>query len=299
MKQQIIEFVIQDFLRDSSIEITPKGALKIERFSDYLEPHTPVYVTSLPGSDFADTLMTCKRLAQEGMTPVPHFTARRFKNRTDLELALATASEEAGVNQVLALAGADKHAAGEFSDTISMLETGLFEKYAIQSIGIAGHPEGSPDIEKSLLRDHKNQKIRFSEVTDIDMYMVTQFVFEAQPIIDWIERIREEGNPLPVRVGIPGIATLKSLLGHAQACGVGASKTILMKQAKNIHKLLALQEPNTLIRDLADYASQTPEANIAGCHLYPLGGFKPTAQWSRSIVQGQFELTSDTFKIKK
>lgn len=294
MKEQIISFV-----KGYSIEITPKEALKIERFSDYLESHTPVYVTSLPGSDFSDTLATCKRLAKEGMTPVPHFTARRFKNRTDLERMLAIATEEAGVNQVLALAGADKQAAGEFLDTISMLETGLFEKYDIQSIGIAGHPEGNPDIEKSRLKTHKKQKIRFSEVTDIDMYMVTQFVFEAQPIIDWIERIREEGNLLPVRAGIPGIASLKALISHAKACGIGASKTMLIKQAKNIHKLLSLQEPNKLIRDLAAYASKTPEANIAGCHLYPLGGFEPTVQWRRAIAQGQFELTSNAFEVKK
>ena len=233
------------------------------------------------------------------MDPVPHFTARRFKNRTDLELALATACEQAGVRRVLALAGSDKQAAGEFLDTISMLETGLFEKYGIQSIGIAGYPEGSPVIEEPDLRAHKNRKIKFSEVTDIDMYMVTQFVFEAQPVIDWIEGIREQGNPLPVRVGIPGIASLKLLVGHAKACGIGASKTMLIKQAKNIHKLLALQEPNKLIRDLAAYTSKTPEAKIAGCHLYPFGGFEPTVKWRRAIAQGQFELTQDAFEINK
>ncbi len=294
MKEQITSFV-----KDFSIEITPKEALKIERFSDFLETYTRVYVTSLPGADFSDTLRTCKRLAKEGMIPVPHFTARGFKNNRDLELALATAYEEAGVNQVLAIAGADKYPAGEFLDTISMLETGLFEKYGIQSIGIAGHPEGCPDIEKSSLREHGYKKIRFSEVTDINMYMVTQFVFEAQPMIDWIDRIRDEGNTLPLMVGIPGIASLKSLIGHAKACGVGASKTILMQQAKNIHKLLTLQEPNKLIRELAVYSANSPEANIAGCHLYPLGGFKPTAQWSRALVQGEIELNSDAFHIKR
>ncbi|MBO1927454.1 methylenetetrahydrofolate reductase [Thiomicrorhabdus sp. 6S2-11] len=274
-----------EFIKGFSIEITPKGALNVEHFADYLEPNTRVYVTSLPGSDFSETITTCKRLKKEGMVPVPHFTARRFKNCTDLEFALAQVSEQAGVNQVLALAGADKQAAGQFSDTISMLETGLFETYGIQSIGIAGHPEGNPDIEEANLREHGYKKIKFSEVTDIDMYMVTQFVFEAQPIIDWIENIRDEGNPLPLVIGIPGIASLKSLIGHARACGIGASKTVLIKQAKNIHKLLSLQEPNKLVQDLATYAINTPEAKINGCHLYPLGGFTRTAEWSRAIAR--------------
>lgn len=222
---------ITHLIKHSSIEVTPKGALSVANFADFLQPNTPVYVTALPGMDFADTLHTCKRLANKGMIPVPHFTARRFKNRAQLELQLATATEECGVTQILALAGADKQPAGAFSDTISMLETGLFEKYGIQSIGIAAHPEGCPDIAPASLKAHKQRKIQFSEVSEIDMYMVTQFVFEAQPIIDWIERIREEGNPLAVQVGIPGIASLRSLIGHAQACGIGASKTLLLKQA--------------------------------------------------------------------
>lgn len=294
MKQQISEFIT-----DYSIEVTPKGARKIERFSDYLKPFTPVYVTALPGSDFFDTLEICKRLAKENMTPVPHFTARGFKSHSDLAEALAMASGEAGVKQVLALAGGHKHPAGQFSDTISMLQTGLFDKYGIHSIGIAGHPEGSLDIAPSNLTTHIQQKIQFSEMTDIDMYMVTQFVFEAQPIIDWIEHIRAEGNSLPVKVGIPGIASLKSLISHANACGIGASKTVLIQQAKNIHKLLSLHEPNKLIRDLSTYAAINPEANITGCHLYPLGGFEVTSQWQSSVAQGNFELTSDAFKKRR
>jgi len=293
---KILKGQVSEFVRDYSIEVTPKGAKKIEYFSDYLEPYTPVYVTALPGSDFLDTIATCKRLAEENMTPVPHFTARGFKNDADLEMAVSAVTQEAGVKQILAIAGAHKQPAGKFSDTISMLQTGLFDKYGINSIGIAGHPEGSSDIDSFNLKTHKQQKIQFSEITDVDMYMVTQFVFEAQPIIDWIEHIREEGNQLPVRVGIPGIASLKSLINHATACGIGASKTMLFKHAKNIPQLLSLHEPNKLIRELVDYAVTTPEANILGCHLYPFGGFELTSQWQSSIAQGHFELTADAFK---
>ncbi|WP_093447945.1 hypothetical protein [Thiomicrospira sp. ALE5] len=69
---------ITHLIKHSSIEVTPKGSLSVANFADFLQPSTPVYVTALPGMDFADTLHTCKRLANEGMIPVPHFTARRF-----------------------------------------------------------------------------------------------------------------------------------------------------------------------------------------------------------------------------
>ena len=78
--------------------------------------------------------------------------------------------------------------------------------------------------------------------------MVTQFVFEARPIIDWIERVRNEGNRLPLVVGVPGPASLKSLIGHATNCGVGPSIKFLTKQARNVHKLLMLQTPDKLVR---------------------------------------------------
>ena len=53
-----------------------------------------------------------------------------------------------------------KEQIGPFPDTISLLETGIFDKYGISEIGIAGHPEGSPDIpdleiKKALLLKNK------------------------------------------------------------------------------------------------------------------------------------------------
>jgi len=284
-------------MEDFTIEVTPRGAKKIDDFRAYLRDGTWVYVTSLPGTDFEETIDTCKRLAEEGMQPVPHFTARSLANKEMLENYLARVTSEAGVKRVLAIGGADKKPVGDFPDSISMLATGLFDKYGIESIGIAGHPEGSPDIERPLLREHGYKKIDYAELTDVQMYLVTQFVFEATPIIDWVERIRREGNNLPVIVGIPGLASLKSLIGHAKACGIGASMTVLTKQAKNVHKLLSLQEPDKLVRDLAAYANEHPENRIQGVHMFPLGGLVPSAKWSYSVVGGQLKLTPEGFNI--
>ncbi|HPQ96067.1 MAG: methylenetetrahydrofolate reductase [Thiothrix sp.] len=280
-----------------SIEITPRGAAKIPDFREHLKPGTRVYVTALPGSDFNETLSTCKRLSDEGMQPVPHFTARSIPDQQTLRDYLDRATSEAGVTAVLALGGADREAAGEFEDSAALLETGLFDRFGIKSIGIAGHPEGSPDIERLFLREYGQRKIRYAELTGADMYMITQFVFEAQPIIDWIERVREEGNQLPLVVGIPGPASLKSLIGHAANCGVGPSITFLTKQAKQVHKLLLLQTPDKLVRDLAQYASTQPQANISGIHLFTLGAFPVTAQWAADVAAGRFELTENGISV--
>lgn len=271
-----------------SIETTPKGASKVADFRAHLKPGSRVYVTSLPGSDFNDTLATCKRLAEEGMQPVPHFTARSIADKQTLRTYIERATSEAGVKGVLALGGADREPAGEFEDSAAMLETGLFDQFGIKSIGIAGHPEGSPDIERLFLRDFGQRKIRYAELTGAEMYMVTQFAFEAAPVIEWIERIRSEGNRLPLVVGVPGPASLRSLIGHASNCGVGPSIQFLTKQARNVHRLLTLQTPDKLVWDLARYSSANPQIGISGIHMFTLGAFPMTAKWASDFAKGGF-----------
>lgn len=268
-------------MRGFSIETTPKGAANVADFRDYLAEGTWVYVTSLPGSDFQTTVATCKRLAAETMVPVPHFTARSIRNAKVLADRLDRVTNEAGVSRVLAIGGADDEVAGEFPDTMSMLETRLFEKYGIRSIGLAGHPEDSPSLERSKIREHAYRKIDYATTTSVEMYIVTQFAFEAQPVIDFAERIRAVGNPLRLVVGLPGVASLKSLIRHAQNCGVGASMKFLTAKARDLHKLLSLEAPDQQVADLATYVEAHPESNISGVHIYPLGGFIKSAEWAR------------------
>ena len=60
---------ILDFVEGFTIETTPGSALKIPDYREHLRPGTTVSVTFLPGSDFADTIATAKRLKDEGFVP--------------------------------------------------------------------------------------------------------------------------------------------------------------------------------------------------------------------------------------
>ena len=85
---------VSDLMRDFSIEVTPGSAKKVDEFGEQLGQRTRVYVTSLPGSDFATVIETCKRLANEGMIPVPHFVARSMASKAVLEDRLAAVTSE-------------------------------------------------------------------------------------------------------------------------------------------------------------------------------------------------------------
>jgi len=284
---------IISFLDGFTAETTPGSAAKIADYREHLRPGTIVYITFLPGSDFADTVAVAKRLRDEGFEPVPHFAARSIPDRAFLEENLARVTGEAGVNQALVIGGAVDNPVGEFSDSMQILDTGLFDQHGIKRIGVAGHPEGSPDMGDEAIASALKWKNSFAERTGADIYVVTQFCFESAPIIEWDKRLQADGNRLPIFIGIPGLATLKSLLGHAKACGVGPSMRFLTKQARNVAKLMTVSAPDALVTDLAEYQATDPDCGIAGVHMYPLGGLRRSAAWTYAVTDGSFTMNAD------
>ena len=281
---------IQQFLTGFTAETTPGSAAKIPDFREHLRPGTVVYITFLPGSDFNDTVAVASRLRNEGFIPVPHFAARSIPDEKTLDEYLARVCGEAGVDWVLCIAGAVDKPVGSYSDSTQLLDSGLFDRHGIQKIAVAGHPEGSPDMSDESIMSALRWKNAFAEKTDADLYVVTQFVFEAEPIIAWDKMLQAEGNRLPIHIGIPGLATLKTLLMHAKACGIGASMKFLTKQARNVTKLMVVNTPDKLVRDLSGYVADDPESGIAGVHMYPLGGLRRSAAWSYAVTDGNFTL---------
>jgi methylenetetrahydrofolate reductase (NADPH) len=284
-KRQII-----DFVTDFTIETTPGSALKIPDYREHLRPGTKVAVTFLPGSDFADTITTAARLKAEGFDPLPHFAARSIPSEALLETWLKQLQDEVGITEVVALGGAVDKPLGPFDSSMALLETGLFDKYGIRKIGVAGHPEGSPDISDQAIKEALAWKNAFAERSGAAIYIATQFCFEAAPIIAWDRAIQSQGNKLPIHIGVPGLATIKTLLNHARACGVGPSMRFLTRQARNITKLMTVSAPDKLVLELARYRAEDPGCGIARVHVYPLGGLRRSAAWTYAVVDGDFSL---------
>ena len=270
-----------------SIETTPGASQKIPDYRAHLKAGTRVFITFLPGSDFDDTIATAIRLRREGLEPVPHLAARSIPSRDFLDAKLRRLVGEAGVREVLAIAGAPLSPLGEFRDTMQMLETGLLDRYRIRRIGVAGHPEGNPEIPDAAVAEALTWKQAFARRTDASVYVVTQFCFEAAPIIAWEQRLMAEGIDLPVHIGLPGLATIRSLLAHARACGIGPSTAFLTRRAHDVARLLRVSAPDRLVLALAEYRAATPASRIAGVHVYPLGGLSKSARWSYAAAEGR------------
>ncbi len=96
---------------------------------------------------------------------------------------------------------------------------------------------------------------------------------------EWAKTLRTAGIELPVHVGVPGPATIKTLVKYAAMCGVGNSARFIRKQAMNITKLLTVNTPDDFMAGLADLHVNQPDLKIAGPHLYPFGGFDKLFDW--------------------
>ena len=288
---------ITELLNNFSLETTPSGAKKVENFSNFVRPNTTVFITFLPGTDYNETVLTAKKLRIEGLNPAPHFAARSIESKQMLEDYVKRVTGEAAVTKILTVAGAGKEQLGPFPDSTSLLETGIFDKYGITEIGVAGHPEGSPDISDEEIQKALHKKNKYSDITNAKLFIVTQFCFESEVILEWARKINSEGNKLPIIIGIPGIAKLSTLMKYSISCGIGNSIDFLKKQGSKMVNLIKTQTPDRLIRELARSKSDNGALRIEGLHIYPLGGLQKSSEWAFRTLDGKFKMTKDGFEV--
>jgi methylenetetrahydrofolate reductase (NADPH) len=128
------------------------------------------------------------------------------------------------------------------------------------------------------------------------MYLATQFFFEAESLKKWEIHLNKLNNNLEIHAGIPGPATLKTLLGYARSCGIGNSIRFLSKQALNITKLATARSPDKLIHDLASYQIENPNTKLKKIHFYAFGGIKKTSDWLKSIDKPNLIYNGEMFE---
>ena len=278
---------LKEFVSGYSIEVIPRSAGKIKCFKDILPKNTRVYIAHIEKQDIREMVATAKRLKDEGFSVMPHIPARLIQNQAMLNDWISMYRNEAGVDEALLLAGGSKKPAGDFNSSIQLIESGLFDKAGFQRLHIAGHPEGSMDIDpdgsSANVSAALSWKQEFSKRTDASMAIATQFCFDADVVKKWADSIKANGIDIPIHIGIAGPAKLQTLLKFSIECGIGASMKILTNRAKDITKLLLPYKPTKILNKLAECKFEDPELNIEQVHFFPLGGIKKTADWVSEV----------------
>ncbi|MBR3369831.1 MAG: methylenetetrahydrofolate reductase [Rhodobacteraceae bacterium] len=273
---------LEALMQGYSIEVMPRTAEKIADFRAILPAGTRVYIAHIDGTPISDMVATAARLRAQGMEPMPHFPARIINDRAELSDWVARYQGEADVRQALVLGGGVSTPKGAYDNSMQVLETGLFDGF--DRLHVAGHPEGNrdigPDGGHEIILNALRWKQSFAQSTGVKMAIVTQFAFEAKPVIAWADGLRAKGVTLPVHLGVAGPAKLQTLIKFAVACGVGPSLRVLQKRAKDVSKLLLPFEPTELLSELAAHKAATPDFALEHVHFFPLGGIKANADWN-------------------
>ena len=274
---------LSDLLRAASFEVMPRTLAKVDAVPGLWAQGTLVYLAHIDGTPFEDMIDAARRLHGAGYEVMPHIPARSVPNLPTLEDWVRRYREEAGVESALLLAGGRPEPAGPFDSSVQLAETGLFDGF--RRVHFAGHPEGNRDIDTDgstrLVDEAALWKQRWAEGVPAEVALVTQFVFEAEPVIRWIERLRAAGVTLPVHVGVAGPTKLQTLIKYAIACGVGPSLKVLQKRAADLTKLVVPHRPDDVLTDLRDWRSSHPGAGLDRIHVFPLGGIAASADWLR------------------
>jgi methylenetetrahydrofolate reductase (NADPH) len=147
-------------------------------------------------------------------------------------------------------------------------------------VSFAGYPEGHPAIDQSALDGALQAKVALAQQSGLDVSLVTQFGFEAEPILHWIALQRDRGITCPVHVGIAGPAHVATLAKFAIRCGIGASLHALARGHTAFARIMVEAGPEALIGGLV--ARESEAAPIGGLHLFTFGGVRRAAAWIRS-----------------
>jgi methylenetetrahydrofolate reductase (NADPH) len=271
-----------EILNNYSIEMTAKDVANLEQAADIIPPGTKIPVTFLPGETFEMRIAAAKRVRELGFLPIPHISARRLHSQQELESFLDGLQREVGTDHAFVVAGDPAQPLGPFEDALAVIRSGLLAKYGIRRIGISGYPEGHPDIgNEKLWQATREKQIAILE-RGHDFAVVTQFAFDAQPVLAWLEQIRKAGIEALVRVGVPGPASVKRLLAFASRCGVGTSTKVIKKYGMSITQLLSTRGPDKLIEEFAAALDPDRHGQVL-LHFYPFGGLRATAQWVREF----------------
>lgn len=260
-----------------SLEMTAKEIEGLREAAHLIRPNTQIAVTFLPGEELSQRIEATILVRELGFEPIVHLSARRIESTEQLDWYLGEITQKAGVKRVFIIAGDPPEAEGPYSDSLQIIESGLLEKHGIQIVGVGGHPEGHPNNTPAELWVWMEKKIAAVRAHGMTPLVVTQFAFDDDAIVAWLAEMRARGIDVPVRLGVPGPAGIKRLLGFAKRCGVGASASVMKKYGVSITNLIGSAGPDKLVNSLNKKLDASH--GRVRLHLYPFGALTASAEW--------------------
>lgn len=276
----------RNLIRDYSLEMTGKDVAGLVEAKELIPLGTKVNITYLGNESFQMRVAAAAAVKAMGFVPVPHIAARRVQSQGQLEEFLGALQQVGATDHIFAVGGDPTDPEGPYDSALALIQTGLLAQYGVREVSVAGYPEGHPDISAEVLWRHLDEKALALAQQGLEPVVLTQFGFDTDPVVDWISAVRDRGISAPIRVGTPGPAGIRRLLGFARRFGVGANAMIVKKYGFSLTNLMGTAGPDTFVTDLGTRLADDPPGGEVKLHFYTFGGVRATSQWAQDYAQG-------------
>ena len=266
-----------EFLRAPRYEVLPT-----EDIEDMVVSHVPhevtITVTASPRRGMDATIELARRLSGQGYKVVPHLSARLIHDAAHLKEILA-AVDGMGVRDVFVIAGDAREPAGQFPDSVSLLEAMMQAGHGLRDVGVSGYPESHSFIDDDMTIQAMWDKRR------IATYIVSNLCFDPRVVKKWVGRVRRRRVELPIHIGMAGVADPAKLLRISTRIGVVDSARFLRGHSNWFLRMLQPggYDPERFVTALLpDLAA--PDRKVAGLHVFTFNEIEPTERWRQQLL---------------
>ena len=250
-----------------------------------LTPLNPSYVSvtyGAGGSTRDRTHDLIKRISKEtALTVVSHLTC--VGSTKDEIKSILTSYQEIGLDNILALRGDPPRDNNNYqvpangfpyaSDLVKFIK----EEFPNMCIGVAGFPEGHPEM-PNRLKEIEYLKAKVDAGAD---YIVTQLFFDNRDFYDFCERCELAGINVPIVAGIMPITTVEGMVRMAElAAGARIPGRLLKAVARTSNdeyvEKVGIHWATEQVRDLLDN-------DVRGIHFYTLNSSSATLKIYESL----------------
>jgi methylenetetrahydrofolate reductase (NADPH) len=272
---------------DFSLEITAKDVSRLNDARHAIPQGTPVNITFLGSEDTRARVRAADAVREFGFQPVPHIAARRLPSRSALEQFLAALGSNA--EHIVAVGGDPATPEGPYHSALEVIQSELLVSAGVRNVSIGGYPEGHPGIPTAQLWAALEHKCAALAEQGIAANIITQFGFDVDSVVRWLDELRQRGIDVPVRIGVAGPVGVRRLLSYASRFGVSTSTSITKKYGLSLTNLLDTARPHAFIDQLAERTAGGILGDVK-LHFYTFGEIRASAELGREFADHRFRL---------
>ena len=268
----------QDYEQTFSFEFfppkTPEGADKLRKVREELAKLKPLYFSvtfGAGGSTQQGTFDTVVEIQQSGSDAAPHLSC--VGSTKDNIRALLNKYKENDIKRIVALRGdmpSGMQEAGEFRHANELVEFIRAESGDHFHIEVAAYPEFHPQA-----RDAETDLLNFKRKVEAGAdSALTQYFYNIDAYIRFVEDCEEMGVSLPIVPGIMPITNYKQLARFSDMCGAEIPRWIRKRLegfGDDIESLRAFGLDVT-----TELCNELLEVGAPGLHFYTMNQTGPT-----------------------